>query len=80
LLWDEIPRIDDWLTAYLGADTSDYNRAVGRKWLISGVARVYKPGCKVDTCPIFEGGQGAFKSTGLRTLAGDDFFSDPRTQ
>src|SRR5262249_41565704 len=65
LQWDGINRIDDWLTLYLGAEPSDYARAVGARFLISGVARVFKPGCKVDTCPIFEGPQGTLKSTAL---------------
>jgi putative DNA primase/helicase len=76
LQWDGIKRIDGWLTLYLGVDPSEYVRAVGAKWLIGGVARVLRPGCKVDTCPIFEGPQGALKSTALRTLAGGDFFTD----
>ena len=76
LTWDKVPRIDDWLTLYLGADPSDYARAVGSKFLIGGVARIYRPGVKNDNCPIFEGLQGALKSTAMRTLASDDFFTD----
>ena len=76
LTWDGVKRIDDWFTLYLGADLSDYLRAVGAKFLIGGVARIYRPGVKNDTCPILEGPQGALKSTALRTLAGADFFTD----
>jgi predicted P-loop ATPase len=76
LVWDKIPRIDKWLTQYLGVKPSDYVRAVGAKFLIGGAARIYKPGCKVDTSPILEGSQGTQKSTALRTLAGDEFFTD----
>ncbi len=39
LKWDGISRLDAWLTLYLGADPSDYVRAVGSKFLIAGVAR-----------------------------------------
>ena len=76
LTWDGTPRIDGWLTHYLGACLSDYRRAIGAKWLIGGIARVYKPGIKNDACLILEGPQGTLKSTALRTLAGDSFFTD----
>jgi predicted P-loop ATPase len=75
LKWDGIARIDDWLTLYIGVDPSDYVRAVGAKFLIGGVARVYRPGCKNDTCLILEGPQGSLKSTALRSLA-DPWFTD----
>lgn len=38
------------------------------KWMMQGVARVYKPGSKCDAVLVFTGGQGARKSTFLRTL------------
>lgn len=76
LTWDGTKRINGWLTLYIGADSSDYTRAVGAKFLIGGVARIYRPGVKNDTCPIFEGPQGAQKSTALRTLASPEFFTD----
>jgi predicted P-loop ATPase len=76
LKWDRTKRIDNWLTLYLGTEASEYTRAVGAKFLIGGVARIYKPGVKNDTCLILEGPQGALKSTALRTLAGKDYFSD----
>ena len=75
LKWDGIARIDDWLTLYIGVDPSDYVRTVGAKFLIGGVARVYRPGCKNDSCLILEGPQGSLKSTALRTLA-DPWFTD----
>lgn len=75
LTWDGTGRIDDWLTLYLGAESSEYARAVGAKWLIGAVARIFKPGCKNDTCLILEGQQGTLKSTALRTLA-SPWFAD----
>jgi predicted P-loop ATPase len=51
--------------------------AIGPRYLISGVARIYQPGCKVDYLPIFEGPQGRQKSEALRTLAiRDAWFTD----
>jgi predicted P-loop ATPase len=75
LSWDGVGRLDDWLVLYLGAESTDYVRAVGKYWLISCVARIYKPGCQVDHMLILEGPQGQGKSTALRIL-GEPFFCD----
>jgi hypothetical protein len=75
LHWDGVERIADWLSTYLGAENTDYTRAVASRWLISAIARVFRPGAKADCCLILEGPQGIRKSTALRTLAGD-YFTD----
>ncbi|MFO1520459.1 MAG: virulence-associated E family protein [Kiritimatiellia bacterium] len=76
LVWDGTPRLGSWLSTYLGAPQTAYVAAVGKAWLVSAVARSLAPGCKADCALILEGEQGALKSTALRTLAGDDWFSD----
>lgn len=73
LQWDTQPRTSNWLSTYLGVPDSEYTRAVGEKWLISAVARVFEPGCKADCCLILEGPQGIGKSRALRTLAEPHF-------
>ena len=75
LRWDGVERVDRWLTAYLGAVETEYVRAVGSRWLVSAVARIFRPGAKADCCLILEGPQGIRKSTALRTLAGE-YFTD----
>lgn len=75
LKWDRTNRIDDWLCLYLGADTNEYTRAVGARWLISAVARIYNPGAKADCALILEGDQGLMKSTALKTLS-EPWFTD----
>jgi len=75
LRWDGIKRIDTWLSLYLGTEPSEYAAAVGARWLIQAVARIYRPGVKADTCLILEGPQGILKSTALKTL-GDPWFAD----
>ncbi len=52
LEWDGTKRIDDWLCRYLGAEASDYTRAVGARWLISAIARIYQPDAKADCALI----------------------------
>jgi predicted P-loop ATPase len=75
LRWDGVSRIDDWLTLYLSVDPSDYVRAVGARWLESGVARARDPGAQVDHVLILEGPQGLGKSTTFRILGGE-FYGD----
>lgn len=73
LRWDRRPRLDRWLTYYLGVDDAAYVRAVGTRWMISAVARVFQPGCKADCALILEGKQGIGKSTALKVLGGEWF-------
>jgi predicted P-loop ATPase len=68
LQWDGEPRIDAFARDILGAADTDYARAVVRATLIAAVARVMRPGCKVDTVLILEGLQGSLKSTGIDVL------------
>jgi predicted P-loop ATPase len=74
LRWDGVERLERWLSTYVGADDTDYARADGSRWLISAVARIFRPGAKAD-CLILEGPQGIRKSTALRTIAGE-YFTD----
>lgn len=73
---DGTPRLDTWLTRYLGVEDTPYVRAVGRAFLIAMVARVMRPGCKHDHVLVLKSGQGARKSTACRILSGDEYFSD----
>ncbi|WP_329768241.1 VapE domain-containing protein [Stenotrophomonas muris] len=75
-VWDGVPRLDSWLIDYCGADASPYVREAGATWLVAALVRAYEPGTKFDYMPVLLGGQGVGKSTALRIIAGDDFFSD----
>ena len=46
-----------------------WNSEIGRRSMIRAVARVYDPGCQVDTILIAEGPQGGGKSSAFRALA-----------
>jgi hypothetical protein len=74
--WDGTPRLDTFLAKYFGAEDTPINGAMGRKWLISAVARAMRPGCKADYMLVLEGSQGRGKSTGFAALAGPGWFSD----
>ncbi|WP_243259144.1 virulence-associated E family protein [Clostridium sp. 'deep sea'] len=78
LVWDGKKRIDSLLIDYLGAENSEYTKAVTRKSLVACVARVKRPGCKFDYVLTIVGKQGIGKSTILRKL-GQEWFSDSFT-
>jgi predicted P-loop ATPase len=73
LIWDDIPRIDTLLINYLGAEDTEYVRAVTRKCLIAAIARIYEPGCKFDHVLTLIGKEGIGKSSLFRRLGGDWF-------
>jgi predicted P-loop ATPase/phage/plasmid primase-like uncharacterized protein len=77
LKWDGVERIDNWLTTYGGVEENDYTRAVGALTLLAAVRRVRRPGCKFDEMLLLiTETQGKNKSTALRILASDDWFTD----
>jgi predicted P-loop ATPase len=74
--WDRKPRVETWLTYYLGCENTEYVRAIGKMFLISMVGRIFEPGCQCDYMVILEGDQGLLKTSLCRALAGPDYFSD----
>ena len=78
LVWDGTSRLDQWLVTYFHAEPTEYVLAVGPRWLISSVARIYQPGCQADHVLILEGPQGKQKSQALRTLPNDEFWFTDR--
>jgi len=76
--WDGIDRLETLLIDYLGAEDSEYVRAVTRKTFTAGVKRIYQPGCKFDYMLTLIGPQGVGKSYILNKLGGE-WFSDSLT-
>lgn len=75
LEWDGVERLPEWFTTYLGTEASPYTAEIGRMMLVGMVARVMRPGCKLDHMAVLEGEQGALKSSACRIL-GAPWFSD----
>jgi hypothetical protein len=76
LKWDGRRRLNTWLSRALGVTPDRYHATIGRKFLLSMVARIYRPGCKVDYMLVQVGRQGARKSTVASILAGRWFSDD----
>jgi len=78
LVWDGIPRINEWIIKTSGADDTEYVRAVSSIMLMAAVRRVTHPGCKYDEMVILESGkQGLLKSSALKMLCPkEDWFTD----
>lgn len=75
LTWDRKPRLAAWLHTYMGAEANEYTKGIGTMFLVGMVARVMKPGCKMDYMLVLEGDQGIRKSTACMILGGT-WFSD----
>lgn len=79
--WDGTERIDRIATEILHVESEDPDRVTLAQTqvhatLTGAVARVFVPGCKVDTALILVGKQGWYKSTFFHVLCGGEWFSD----
>lgn len=79
LEWDGRERIGAELAEWIGAPADEYVARALRMTLVSAVARVYEPGCKVDTMLVLEGRQGAGKTRFTRELFGADWYAEAMT-
>ena len=74
--WDGQERLAHLLHHYAGCDDTPLHRVISRRFMVSAVARILRPGCKVDTVLILAGPQGYGKSTFFAALAGREWFKD----
>ena len=77
LKWDGVNRIETLFIDFLGAKDNEYTRKVAKITLISAIARIYNPGCKVDTVTCLVGSQGIGKSKFISKISvNPDWFTD----
>jgi predicted P-loop ATPase len=67
LVWDGVKRIER-MTEYYGAEPDPVVVDGLKRWIISAVARIMRPGCRADLMPVFEGKQGIAKSRSVEAL------------
>ena len=71
LAWDGTPRLDGLLATYFGAEDTPLHRKFSAGWLIGACARLFEPGCQLDTMLMLIGGQGVGKSQACAALVPD---------
>ena len=76
--WDGTPRLDRLLIDGMGAEDTPFVRLATRKSFVGAVARVMKPGCKMDYVLTLVGSEGLKKSSLLAEMGGR-WFSDSFT-
>jgi len=80
--FDGLPKVDannltllpNLATIFLGNDSVEANKYL-RLFCISAVARIYEPGCKVDTALVLQGKQGIGKTTFFEILGGEYYLA-----
>jgi putative DNA primase/helicase len=81
LVWDGRPRLKQFFTEYFDVavghldpdekyNEAEYFERLGVNWILSMVARIFAPGCKMDQMVILEGNQGILKSSVLGVIGG----------
>ncbi len=73
--WDNVSRLDNLMIDYLGAENSEYTKAITRKMLVAAFTRIFKPGTKFDYMMVLVGKQGLGKSH-IISLLGKHWYSD----
>ena len=79
LIWDAAPRVETWLSEYLGMRDSADARAIGTAWLISAIARIFDPGSRAPGVLVLVGANSRAKREVFRILAHDFYAADIET-
>lgn len=73
--WDGVPRVERFFIDMMGGEDTEYNRRLGKNMFTALAARTLKRGCKFDSMFIFEGEEGARKSTLVSLLGNGNYYS-----
>lgn len=68
LTWDNVPRLDTWLSSVYGVESDEYHKSIGSNWMKGVVKRAIVPGSKFDYVLVLEGPQGGRKTSSLEEL------------
>lgn len=68
LKWDGKQRIATMFIDWFNVEDNIVNRKLSEKWLVSGVKRIYEPGCLIEGIIVLVGAQGVGKSTFIKRL------------
>jgi putative DNA primase/helicase len=71
LEWDGKPRIDTLLVDYFHAEDNAFTREAIRNTLLSGIRRIYEPGCEVQHILVLRSEENIGKSTFFKMLCPD---------
>lgn len=66
--WDQVSRLDKWLSTYCGAEPSEVNQAVGRVLIFQMLTRALHPGCIARVVVVLEGEENTGKSEAIAIL------------
>jgi hypothetical protein len=73
IVWDGERRLDKVSTSIIPCADTLIIKTMITRWMIAAVARIFKPGCKVDTMLVLQGDEGINKSTFFSKLGGEWF-------
>lgn len=75
--WDGVKRVESVIIDFLGAEDSNYVRAISKIFFTAAVTRIFQPGHKYDYMLVLVGEQGIRKSSFVEAIALDWYSAGP---